>query len=213
MSLRNGRGSKIQLLQTGFHLHGRTAEEKEKQTHITQLGGRRSFSYCENMYLAPQLSLITMRRHPKRIRTHLIVTNKMKMIPWLLPRRSQEASVMSRLANQLGVTQKPSETRGVASVVLVINTNSIWHFQFLPLLFSCSFLAWFVRTRGYTVCLSRTSSQPTTFLISAAIYTRPVVALLPLPYSITLVPYCETKANVLNCNVIKYRNNKTQEIF
>lgn len=161
--LKSRGGSKIRLLQTAFQLHDRTAEEVEEHKYTTQLGGRRSSTYCENVYLPPlfpQMSLTTMHRRPKTMSTHAIVTYRTRVIHLPLPRGSQVTSAMNRLASQLRATQNPSEIRRVANVVQVINTNRIWHCLTLPFCFSCSSLVRFVGRRRHTVCLSRTSAGP-----------------------------------------------------
>lgn len=133
MLLKSGRGSKTRLLQTAFQFHGRMAEEEEEQNYVTQLVGKRFSSYCKKIYLPTlltQTSLLTTRRHLKRIGTHVIVTYKMQDILFLLPRGFQVTSTMSQLANQMGVPQDLNETRRAANVVQVINTNRIRHFLF-----------------------------------------------------------------------------------
>src|SRR5258706_9858201 len=132
MLFKSGRGSKTRLLQTAFQFHGRMAEEEERNYEI-QLGGRRFSIYCKKIFLPmlfPQMSLITTRRRLKRISTHVIVTYKMRDILHLLPCGFQVTSTMTQLANQKGATQDSNETRRVANVVQVINTNRIWHFHF-----------------------------------------------------------------------------------
>lgn len=133
MLLKSGGGSKTRLLRTASQFHGRTVEEEEEKKYVTQLDGRRSSSYCKNMYLPtsfPQTSLITMGRRLKRIGTQAIVTCMMQVALRLLPRRPQVTSAVNELANQLGATPNPSGTRHVASVVRVINTNRIWYLLF-----------------------------------------------------------------------------------
>ena len=144
MLLKSGGGSKTRFLRTASQFHGRMAEEEEEKKYTTQLDGRRSSSYCKNMYLPPsfpQTSLITMGRRLKRVGTQAIVTSKMRVTLCLLPRRPQVTAVMNELANELGATPNPSGTRHVASVVRVINTNRTSHLlfpQFLRLLVPCS---------------------------------------------------------------------------
>lgn len=133
MLLKSGGGSKTRLLQTASQFHDRMAEEEVGQNYLAQLDGRRFSSYCKKIYLPTlflQMSLVTTCHHLKRICTHVLVTHKTQDIPFLFPRGFQATSTMSQPANQMGVTQDPNETRRVANVVQVINTNRIWHFLF-----------------------------------------------------------------------------------
>lgn len=130
MLLKSGGGSRIRRLQTASQFHDRTAEEEEEQKCRTSQNGRRSSSYCRNMYLpplCPQMSLITLRRRPN----HAMVTHRAQAALWLLPRKMQVTSALNGLANQPGAQQYPSETKRVASVAQAINANRREHFLFL----------------------------------------------------------------------------------
>ena len=175
---RSGGGSKPRLLQTASQFHDRMVAVVEEQKCTTQLDGRRSSSYCKNIYLPtlfPQVSLITMRRRLKQIDTHVIVTYKMQVIPFLLPRRSKVTSTMNKPANQMGATQIPNETRRVASVVQVINTNRILYFRFLfVLLLPCSACRHMMVHR---LCGSYLSKPPCISITTVAIGVWPAIAL------------------------------------